>query len=209
MDSLELVKKHLSPYLSILHKSIIMAWEEYHKDFSKIIHKTSALAPSVIMNGLVVNFAKKYFDGYNNVEIKKNSHSAIFIIRSSTDNFRIDLRFKKLDKYYRTHNARSARNTNFVNQVHEPYLGEVFQPIPQTKININAGFQIGETWDKIEIYITCPNGARSIAWKFGINDNDSLPVENVSRENVSVEPRTDKKRIEPIMTPEKQKNIGN
>jgi hypothetical protein len=204
MDSLELVREFLSPFMSILRKVIMEAWEEYQTTFAKNVHKLTPLAPSVIMSGLVVNLAKKYFDGYNTIEIKKNSHSAIFIFRSPIENFRVELRFKKLDQYYRTRNAKSARNSNFVNQVHEPYLGEAFQPVPQKYININFGFKIAEAWDKIEIWVTCPNGNTSFAWKFKVDETEST-LKTIENKAMEPQPIEVTKRIEPVEIPEKQK----
>jgi hypothetical protein len=173
MDYEQKVKQFLQPYMDLLRTVVLEAWEIYHNKYAENAYLIFNFGNSVIMNNLVIKGIEKYFEPLNNCEIRKSGNGATLIIRSSTENFRVDIRFKKVGKDYKTKNARTARNDKFVNQ--EPYLGEIFLPEHVVQVNINTGYKINEEWNTIEIWIICPNGYTSIAWKFKISDEVTAP----------------------------------
>lgn len=210
MDYEEKTKALLQPYLEKLHYVVIEAWNTYNKDFAENAFKLFPLGRAIIMNNLVIGNMTKVFDGYNNIDIKKNGHGAILIIRSNEENFRLNIRFKKLDQKYRTLNAKTARNNRFVNQ--EPYLGEELLPQPLNLVNLNTGYRIDETWNAIEIWITCPNGATTIAWKFKISNEEIVQqVQEIRVVAPTATPIQTKKRTEAThseFTEEQKSNEG-
>ena len=134
MDYEQKVKEFLQPFMVLLRKVVLEAWGIIS---SKICRKRLSYFQlsynSVIMNGLVIKKnVEKSFNVFNNCEVKKCGNGATLIIRSSTENFSVDIRFKKIGKDYKTKNARTARNDKFVNQ--EPYLGEEFLPEPKFQV---------------------------------------------------------------------------
>jgi hypothetical protein len=163
------VRKFLEPYLAVLNRIIVDAWNEYNNgSYDELTSKLLPLGRAIMMNNIVIANAKAAFLGDPNVTIMTNGNGVILTILSKEEKFQIDLRFKKLDRQYQTHNAVSARNTRFNDQMS---LWE--DPLPETisLVNINAGWRINETWSSIEVWITCPNGEKSIAWKFKLSDD--------------------------------------
>ncbi len=173
MDYEQKVKDFLQSYMDLLRTVVLEAWDIFHEKYAVNAYLISNFGNSVIMNNLVVKGIEKHFEPLNNCEVKKSGNGATLIIRSSTENFRVDIRFKKIGKDYKTKNARTTRNDKFENQ--EPYLGEVFLPEPVVQVNLNNGYKINEEWNTIEIWIICPNGYTSIAWKFKISEEIPAP----------------------------------
>lgn len=194
----EKVRKFLEPYLAIFREIIVDAWNEYHKSCDESIgKKLQPLGRAIIMNNLVVANAKIAFDGKPNIQINPNGHGTIITILSSEEeNFKIFLRFKKLGKKYQTYNHVSARNEKFTTQL------SFFSSLPETinLMNLNAGYKFDETWNSIEVWITCPNGRTTIAWKFQVGEEEqygSLAEETIEIPPIS--PELDGKRVEPTI----------
>jgi hypothetical protein len=197
MDYLEKIKVFLKPYLDILNSVVIDAWNTYQTDCDTIVYRLQSLGRSIIMNNLCIDNAKKAFTDYENIDVITNGHGLIINIRSNDEDFHVTLRFKKLDKKYRTFNAKTSRNQKFTNQLP---LWKSDIPKPVKLVNINIGYKIDELWTAIEVWVTCPDGAKTYAWKFRISENEEQPrVINKMPENISPIVQG-KKLVEPIKT---------
>lgn len=157
--------ERLQPYITRLTNVTQTSYDETMNALKGISHKTNSLAKATLYNSLCVSNAREAFAGDSTVEICPNGHGAIIAIRCG-DHFEIDLRFKKLDDYYRTYNSTTARQDRFNTQ-----QGVLFDFMEQaiSIVNLNFGSKPDATWFQVELWITCPSGRRSISWKYPVN----------------------------------------
>jgi hypothetical protein len=217
------------PYKEIIEKIHYTALEHFINCYSEDKHKLRKTSIANVLRDFIVYEAKVKFG-----ELKDES---VQIIEKANGTFFIEVsghrkgiegsviaRFKKVNKQLLTANIPTKASINFntqrsVGYLSQPYLdGEDWQKPPKTlhPSNINIGYLPNELGTDLNgIFLTYPNGQRSIAWFVSMLESKA-DLENISFENVTkssqivvfpVETTFEEKKPRRVFAKKKQDNI--
>jgi hypothetical protein len=166
----EEVQRRLLPYFPGLQRVPKRAFELSMMESPEILARLGSYHKAVAMSGLMMSFAREEFDGNENVRVIQDEahggHGAFIAVWSKEEHWEYDLSLKKLNDCWLTCNSVTERRQNWYNNI------PLFDFIPEinTTPNLTLGYKLVGLGEKIEVWITCPNGNAGIAWKFCLDD---------------------------------------
>lgn len=134
--------------LHIIQKCISDAITGYHNNYVSLKIKHSARSDSSLIHDLIVDNIKNSFEG-----IPGATHSTknnLFLL--SINNGTVVIRFKKMDKRFRTHNVPTQQSFAFNNQL----------TLVPSSINVNAGYIMNGL--EFKTFIVCPEDNNNHSW---------------------------------------------
>jgi hypothetical protein len=169
----EVAEKKLEPHATKIQGCILMGINEYQTEYSKYHYLHSARSRASLVRDHIVEKIKQAFDGNKGVNIIDKR--GLFLL--SIDGFVI--RFKKLNKNFKTSNIQTQQTLRFSNQLE---IEGLYKPIT----NLNAGYIANEFWSDFECLITCPNGNR-LDWVINIPKKVSTtPIITISTQRTHI-----------------------
>lgn len=169
------VEEILKPYLMIFAECFRGGMADYSTKYieTRMVH--SARTRANIFRDHVVDHARRNFAGKEFVRSVETANG-LFCIEIDGEGSGIEgrllIRFKKLNGKLQASNVLTKQAVDFNDQkevLPQPVQMSLFGDLSKVKLplptNLNAGYIPNELWTGLEgMYLTCPNGKRSIAW---------------------------------------------
>lgn len=181
MDNSETeVIKNLKDYHTGIMDSIRKAVRHYQErlaDESGIISQTTV---ANYIHDFMVEYAKTYFRGNPNVEVREKRKMVTFIFKNKSV---IILKFKKFNKHRRVSHPNTIQALSFIRQ------GELFPDFKETT-NLIAGYLWDATMTEVDCLYALPNGKSTLAWIAYIPESTAVtPVIEVVEETTKAKPK--------------------
>jgi hypothetical protein len=197
------VEEILKPYFTTFAECFRGGMADYSTKYTdtRIVH--SARTRANIFRDHVVDHARRNFEGKEFAR-PVETPNGLFCIeidgKGSGIDGRLLIRFKKLNKKLLASNVLTKQAADFNEQkdvFSQPVQMPLFDGLSKVEFslptNLNAGYIPNELWTGLEgMFVTCPNGKRSIAWFANIGDSTSadrqgclipLPIETTVEES--------------------------
>jgi hypothetical protein len=159
-------KQILSPLIHKLLDACDIAFEAFQKENYSCLYKYSSRTKASILRDYIVFEMKRLEDEYANVRCVNKSGLTVLAIDEE-----VALRIKKMDKNLLTSNHSTTQSLAFESQ-------QLNLPGIEGVTYLNLGYVMNKTGTNIDgVYITCPNGYKSIAWFIRLDEEIGTTVE--------------------------------
>jgi hypothetical protein len=153
----------LGPYQDYLAESIREGWKQYFIKYQNTLHEHTPGDRAALINTQMNIAVRSTFAGMSGTRLHGKPHRQFWLFIEEL----VGIRFKKLDRYYRSSwNHGTGQSRRFNHQLPPDYTW------------LNAEYVPNRLWSSIEaMYVVCPRNDIAYGWKIPLHDEPQIQID--------------------------------